>query len=171
MRQRFVALLAVAVVSASAVGCCCQTKKGFVFRGDWSLEMNRVPHMSSNGPQYQADCCDAGYCEESCGCPSGCTDGCVGGACGHHGSDASASYGGPGFARGARYMGDGMHAGYVDGEGRHMPPPPNPTPAANTRFHPVPTRPVFEQPIEAEAAAPRGEWVPAARGSKSSAVR
>jgi hypothetical protein len=166
-----------AIVCMSAVGCCCRKGKGIVLRGDWSLEFNRVPHMKSNGPQYQADCddcvsCEA-TCEETCGCADGCVAGdCVGGsACRTRGGEgyASSSYGGPGFAGGAQYMAErgmhgGMHGGLGGEEGGHMPPPPNPTPAANTRFHPVPTRPVFERPMAAAAPEPAGEWVPSARG-------
>ncbi len=134
-----------------------------MLRGDWSLEFNRVPHMKSNGPQYQADCddcvsCEA-TCEETCGCANGCiAEGCVGGsACRMHGGGyASNSSGGPGFGGGASYPADrgvhagGMHGGFRGEEGGHMPPPPDPTPAANTRFHPVPTRPVFEPQVVAE---------------------
>lgn len=171
MRHAIGLFLATAVLSSS-VGCCC--KKGLVMRGDWSLELNRVPHMSSNGPQYQPDCDEAACCEETCGCAEGCTaGGCVGGsACRLHGGNgyASSSYGGPGFAGGAAYDHAGMHGGHHDGEGGHMPPPPNPTAAANTRFHPVPTRPVFERQVDAQIPAPAGEWVPSAR-SKSQPMR
>ncbi len=41
-RRYAFALVALAV--ATSVGCCC-TRKGLVLRGDWSLELNRVPHM------------------------------------------------------------------------------------------------------------------------------
>lgn len=176
MRRVFFVLAVAAVIFSSTVGCCCRKGKGVVLRGDWSLEFNRVPHMKSNGPQYQADCddcvsCEA-TCEETCGCANDCiAEGCVGGsACRMHGGGyALNGSGGPGFGGGANYPADrgvhagGMHGGFRGEEGGHMPPPPDPTPAANTRFHPVPTRPVFEPQVVAEAPAPSGEWVPSAR--------
>src|SRR5262245_34305684 len=84
-----------AVAILSATGCCCN-RKGLVLRGDWSIELNRVPHMLSNGPTYGGDSCYV---------------------CGN---------------------GGGWDGGQME------PPPQQPTPAAQSRFHPVPTRPVLE---------------------------
>lgn len=143
-------LLATVVLASTfgTAGCCCQ-RKGFVMRGDWSLELNRVPHMRSNGPTYSGDACTAECDEYSC---TSCSDGsCVG--CRSGGSAGGMSGSGyydsvPGGAGGSGGSGG---AGGRDGE-PHLPPPPQPTPAAQSRFHPVPTRPVFE-PQEGVAAA------------------
>ena len=163
------------VVVALSTGCSCCAKKGFVMRGDWSLEFNRVPHMKSNGPTYDGDCTTG--CCESLGCAEGCSacdlssganaDGaafCRNGRCGR-GRDIGAVYadaaadgaghaplgdrfqhgGPPGdgdmHGRGGRLRGRLGHEGML---GDATPLPPEPTPAAATRFHPVPTRPVFE---------------------------
>src|SRR4051812_10212752 len=66
LHSRRYALALVALAAATSVGCCC-VRKGLVLRGDWSLELNRVPHMRSNGPAYDADCtsCTSGSC--TCG--------------------------------------------------------------------------------------------------------
>jgi len=129
-------LLATVVLTSTlgSVGCCCQ-RKGIVLRGDWSLELNRVPHMRSNGPTYSGDACTAECDEYSCtSCDDGSCVGCrgAGRAGGRHGGDYYENV--PGGAGGS---------GGLDG-GAQMPAPPQPTPAAQSRFHPVPTRPVFE---------------------------
>lgn len=129
----FLAVVALASTLGSA-GCCCQ-RKGIVLRGDWSFELNRVPHMRSNGPTYSGDACTMSCDEYSC---TSCDDGsCVG--CRSGGQAGGRSGGGyyesvPGGA--------GSSGGYESGA--PMPAPPQPTPAAQSRFHPVPTRPVFE---------------------------
>jgi hypothetical protein len=140
---RYGVLVAVAVLSlAASNGCCCRTKKGFVLRGDWSLEYNRIPHMQSNGPTYSCDC------GAPCGTPCGCADGFQNGAGsgGYEVLDGSGYPGGAGGGgpHGAGGRGAGGHgAGGYGGEGG-APAPPMPTPAAQTRFHPIPTRPAFE---------------------------
>ena len=79
---RYGALVAVTILTlAASNGCCCRTRKGIVLRGDWSLELNRVPHMQSNGPSYSGDCC-----APACGVPCGCADGC------RHGGGMSGDY-------------------------------------------------------------------------------
>ena len=138
---RYGALVAVTILTlAASNGCCCRTRKGIVLRGDWSLELNRVPHMQSNGPSYSGDCC-----APACGVPCGCADGC------RHGGTMSGDYevlDGSGYPGGAGGSGGGGHgaggAGGYGPEGVPMPQPPQPTPAAQSRFHPVPTRPAFE---------------------------
>ncbi len=172
---RFVVGCMLGTVALSS-GCSCCSKKGFVMRGDWSLELNRVPHMKSNGPTYDADCTTG--CCESLGCAEGCSaydvgggsnaDGaalCRNGRCGR-GRDVGAVYadaagGGAGHAAlGDRFQQGGPPGdGEMHGHGRLLrggmlgpagmlgdatPLPPEPTPTAPTRFHPVPTRPVFE---------------------------
>lgn len=146
MRIRFATgcLAAVALAwSLGMTGCCCQ-RKGLVLRGDWSFELNRVQHMRSNGPTYAGDACTMPCDDYSCTSGS-CSDGncisCRSGA--GAGNGAGASYGGPHGGRGDYYEGGAGGAGGYDA-GPHVPPPPQPTPAAQSRFHPVPTRPVFE---------------------------
>ena len=177
------ALVAVAVLAlAASNGCCCRTKKGIVLRGDWSLELNRVPHMQSNGPSYSGDCC-----APACGVPCGCADGCRhGGAMsgGYEVLDSSGYSGGAGGAGGGGH-GAGGAGGYGAEGGVPMPPPPQPTPAAQSRFHPIPTRPAFEPqglawegaPATEPAAAPERPAPSARRGgprlaaARSSPVR
>ncbi|MCE9606726.1 MAG: hypothetical protein K8U03_17690 [Planctomycetia bacterium] len=149
MRKHFAigCVTAVALAwSLGMTGCCCE-RKGLVLRGDWSLEMNRVPHMRSNGPTYPSDACDA-PCEDV-SCTSCTTTGCsaIGDAC-IDGNCVGCRHGGRAGRSGG---GGGGHGGYyeqVPGGGYEgnvpMPAVPQPTPAAQSRFHPVPTRPVFE---------------------------
>jgi len=136
-----VCLLAVVVLTAAfATGCSCSCcRKGIVLRGDWSLEMNRVQNLKTNSPQYSGDCdaCGDFGCTE--GMPSGCADGCTS-DCTH-----GAMLGGGGCRAGlSNHRGSEHYNGYHEGAGGHMPEPPQPTAAAQTRFHPVPTKPVFE---------------------------
>lgn len=169
---RFHVALVVGVALVSQ-GCNCCSRKGFVLRGDWSLELNRVPHLKSNGPTYPAEC-DDGCCE-----PVGCADGCLSGGpngcilCEQQGAGLA------GTCRHGRRLGVGRHGAFGapdDGTGQALlggrfgpgghfgaggglfsdaaPPPPEPTPAAPTRFHPVPTRPAFEPYAALEPAAP-----------------
>lgn len=140
-RACFVAV--VVLTTALATGCSCNCcRKGIVLRGDWSLELNRVPHLASNGPTYQGDCdacCDFGCAENI---PGGCIDGCTSG-CSHGGAaDGSGGRAGLSHRRGSECY-DEFSEG-EGGHGGHMPEPPQPTPAAQSRFHPVPTKPVFE---------------------------
>jgi len=135
MRSGALVAVVALILSSLAGGCCCRTKKGIVLRGDWSLELNRVPHMQSNGPTYSGDC--------SAPLPCGCTDGCC------HGGAASSGYevlDGSGYPGGSGGRGGGGAGGYGPGAdgGLPMPTPPQPTPAAQSRFQPVPTRPAFE---------------------------
>ena len=48
---RCAAALAACCLLSAGGGCC--VKKGFVIRSDWSLEVNRVPWMTSHGPKYE----------------------------------------------------------------------------------------------------------------------
>jgi len=126
-------LAAAAVWACSAAGCC--SKNGYILRGDWSFELNRVPFLASNGPTYQSsECGDCtavdSQCAPACAHGAAC-DGPRGATraiphrCQHHGAPY---HEGP--------VGDEMHP--------PMPEPPPPAHAAHARFHPVPTRPVFE---------------------------
>lgn len=159
MKTYFTTGLLASVVLASTLGsagCCCQ-RKGIVLRGDWSLELNRVPHMRSNGPTYSGDACTTSCEEYSCtSCDDGSCIGCRSGgrAGGMHGADCYESV--PGGAGGSR----GHDAG------SQMPAPPQPTPAAQSRFHPVPTRPVFE-PQQSVANVPYDAPVSAGNGASS----
>ena len=151
LHTRRYALALIALAAATSVGCCC-IRKGLVLRGDWSLELNRVPHMRSNGPAYDADCsapsctsctsgnCTCGDCLSSAGRQEfGMVDGAGGRCLVHRGRMVGGAEGG--------YYGEGGEYGdaYAGGENyvQHDPAAP-----AFSRFHPVPTRPVFEpQPV------------------------
>lgn len=117
----------VILATLASGGCCCFQRKGLVLRGDWSLELNRVPHMTSNGPTYGGECC-------STDCATTCT---TAGGSGCHCSACMNRYGAAGYDPAAG-------GGSYGPEGEGMPAPPEPSPAAQSRFHPVPTRPVFE---------------------------
>ena len=152
LHSRRYAFALIALAAATSVGCCC-TRKGLVLRGDWSLELNRVPHMRSNGPTYDADCsapsctsCTSGSCTCSdClsavgGQEFGAVDGTGGRCLVHRGRMVGGGAGG-------EYYGDGGEYGDANAGGenyvQHDPAAP-----AFSRFHPVPTRPVFEpQPV------------------------
>ena len=150
--KRRYALALIALIAATSAGCCC-IRKGLVLRGDWSLELHRVPHMRSNGPAYDADCsapsctsctsgsCTCGDCLSSTGGQEfGAVDG-AGGRCYAHGGRLM------GGGAGGGYYGDGGEYGdaYAGGENYVQHDPASP---AFSRFHPVPTRPVFEpQPV------------------------
>jgi len=62
------ALAACCLLFTAGSGCC--VKKGFVVRSDWSLEVNRVPWMTSHGPKYEeCKACphkDGKDCEKDC---------------------------------------------------------------------------------------------------------
>lgn len=152
LSSRRYAFALVALAAATSVGCCC-TRKGLVLRGDWSLELNRVPHMRSNGPTYDADCsapsctsCTSGSCSCSdCLSSSGGQEfGAVNGSGDRCFVHAGRAVGG--MARGGYYGEEGEYGdAYAGGENyvQHDPAAP-----AFSRFHPVPTRPVFEpQPV------------------------
>ena len=51
-----VPLLACLLISASS-GCCL--RKGFILKGDWSLELNRLPHLAGHGDKYE---CESAAC-------------------------------------------------------------------------------------------------------------
>lgn len=156
--------------SLGMTGCCCQ-RKGFVMRGDWSLELNRVPHMRSNGPTYSGDDCTVSCDTYSCTSET-CTDvNCT--SC-RYGDGAGIGGGGrSGVSRGGSghyYESGAGGAGGYDA-GPHVPAPPQPTPAAQSRFQPVPTRPVFEpQQSYAEAPADSGLSEAETRNSSRRAV-
>lgn len=56
----------------TVVGCCPPVRHGVIFRGDWSLEMNRVPWLTNRVDTHHE------YSEGTVGCLlDGCADGCV----------------------------------------------------------------------------------------------
>ena len=110
-------------------GCCYRPRHGVVVRGDWSLELNRVPWLVNR--------------TQSLGEYSVPRDGCL--ADGAPMGPAA----GPGHcSRCGRLLGGG--AAQPDGEAGCQ---------AHSRFHPVPTRPVFQAPVEhySPIARPEGE--------------
>lgn len=128
-------LVTAVLISLSATGCRhMNPRHGLIFRGDWSLEINRIPWMASHNDCYQmpsAPCADPGC--PPCG-PDGCAVDpcCVANPCGGD------SCGRPGCGhRGCRAGADG---------GLGAPPsdePPCVDYGNHPRFHPVPTKPVF----------------------------
>jgi hypothetical protein len=53
------------------LGGCCRLRKGFVLRGDWSIELNRVPHLASHGPCYACTGCQGCAAEGAATTPAG----------------------------------------------------------------------------------------------------
>lgn len=51
----------------------CRLRKGFVLRGDWSIELNRVPHLVGHGPCYGC----SGGCRECATCQQHAAAGCL----------------------------------------------------------------------------------------------
>lgn len=156
--KRLLFACAVLLPALSAVGCSCNCcRKGIVLRGDWSLELNRVPHLKSNGPTYQGDCdaCDFGCAEVV---PGGCIDGCTS-------ERLPAGDAGGGRAKTSQRRGGEFYDEYSGSDAGPPPEPPQPTSAVQPRFHPVPTRPVFEPdygpellPSVRPASAAEGGW-------------
>lgn len=52
MRKLLLLGMLAGVVVLCSLNGCCRMRKGFVLRGDWSIELNRVPHLASHGPHY-----------------------------------------------------------------------------------------------------------------------
>lgn len=61
-RRRLIAVFGFAL-AAACTGCL--TPKGFILRGDWSVEMNRLPWMAGHGAEYET-CDESGDRDESC---------------------------------------------------------------------------------------------------------
>ncbi|MBA4020137.1 MAG: hypothetical protein C0483_23495 [Pirellula sp.] len=156
LHSRRYALALIALAAVASVGCCC-TRKGLVLRGDWSLELNRVPHMRSNGPTYDADCaapsctsCTSGSC--TCGDALSAAGGQEFGAVDGGGSRCLVQRGRMVGGAGGEYFDEGHGGAYGDayagGENGENYVQHDPAAPAFSRFHPVPTRPVFEpQPV------------------------
>ena len=140
-----VMLLAVVGVLLTSTGCgIYNPRHGMILRGDWSLELNRVPWLNSRTKSYDEvgeGACAPGMVAE----PPMASEGCVSG---------------PGAAVGypmpvAQRCVSGCRACSVPDQVAALPAPQE---VAHSRFHPVPTRPVFTPwncPMpEPEAAAP-----------------
>lgn len=110
-------------------GCCYRPRHGVVVRGDWSLELNRVPWLV-NRTQSLGE-----YSVPQDGCPA-------------HGAPVGPAAGPGRCWQCGRLLGCG--AGEAEGEAGDQ---------AHSRFHPVPTRPVFQAPVEhySPIAKPEGE--------------
>jgi len=117
-------------VGLVAVGCCLilvmngcgftRPRHGLILRGDWSLEMNRIPWIAQRNLDYQqpvtGDCIESGVCGETPPQGEACAVPC--------GEAASCA------PRGRCKAGPKMQDACVDY-------------LNHPRFHPVPTKPVF----------------------------
>lgn len=58
MRKPWLATLLLSSLLLCLLCGCCRLRKGIVLRGDWSIELNRVPHLAGHGPHYActSDC-------------------------------------------------------------------------------------------------------------------
>lgn len=152
-------------------GCWPRPRHGLVVRGDFSLELNRIPWMTGRGVEYAGDCCDDAACCDSCGCAA-----CPAGAC-RGGVPAGGPAGADGAAAQVAYHNDP----------RFFPVPTKPVFSPRTDIVSIPTSPGLIQqpdcvrqlerptPAEAddplhidppEAAAPELEVIPPPPGDK-----
>lgn len=107
------ALLAAVGLTWAAAGCCIQ--RGFILRGDWSIEANRIPFMAGHAVQYERPA-------DASGCATGdCRQG--------HPAAPQAGRCAAGCCRLDHACRDPKGAAATAGP---------------ARFHPVPMRPVFE---------------------------
>ena len=153
------ALVAVATIITG--GCCHQkARHGFIMRGDWSLELNRVPWMNTRLNSYKEDCIATGACTTS-GQACSLGDGCAESRCGIEPAQPPARCAEPSCERPGASIDEkllppppddslGMRPGPLARllagctGARAAPPPGSQTePLPHSRFHPVPTRPVF----------------------------
>jgi hypothetical protein len=125
-------LLAVGVLLSSC-GCgLCNPRHGMILRGDWSLELNRVPWLNSRTQSYD----EVG--EESCGPgmplrPPISPEGCVGASGVPVAGPSPVAHTCPRGGLMCRTCARSNSATSA----------PSPQQVAHSRFHPVPTRPVF----------------------------
>lgn len=139
-------MMAAATLLCALAGCC--NPKGFILRGDWSIEMNRVPWLAGHGAEYES--CD----DDSTGHE------CAGASCthAHRGENCKSA---PCVRQPVQESAESVHSA-VESEtppaehGAHR----SVTPAAPVRFHPLPTRPVFGYRIQRTAAAESSEESP-----------
>jgi len=129
----------IGLAAASVMGCACQKPRhGVILRGDWSLELNRVPWMNTRLNNYRED--SLTMIPPPGALPVGGRSGC-GENVGESSPDPAAlpnspalEHSGalcPGRGCGAAHAGGGMSAAEAGAPYNH------------SRFHPVPTRPVF----------------------------
>lgn len=147
-----------ATVLASSSGCVrYRPRYGVILRGDWSLEMNRVPWLGNRTQAYeeatQGSCEPAASCEAVEPAPA-LNSNTVPTSCDGTASSPSESYQTCGL--GARFLGGRLLA-------RPALPVQTTAPARFPRFHPVPTQPVFSR-SELASTEPAGAAAPADAG-------
>ncbi len=126
-------LLILGGLLATGSGCgICNPRHGMLLRGDWSLELNRVPWLNSRTQSYDevGEGCDQGTMVQPPMSPQGCVDTSGAPVACPTQPVAHSCQPGPLACR----MCSGSRA-----DGRAAPP----QRGAHSRFHPVPTRPVF----------------------------
>jgi len=143
------AIIIVTCLLGMCTGCCCpRPRHGVIIRGDWALEVNRIPWLKSRSPEYQGTCYPDPVCSAPCGANAEAPasfPGDAGGAVGPAGGDVACRAAGVGrgvcgVCRGCRLGGRCVEPGVAVGYHNHP------------RFHPVPTRPVFLPRCDACAA-------------------
>ena len=160
------AIAALLLVTCAGCQFCARPPHGLTVRGDWSLEVNRVPWLSSRaklddecsqgGCGFSTECLVEDEIPAGCEIPSGCTSG----------TPMVAPPGPDDLSRPkskheacpiCRGLGHGPFGGSLQ--------PAAAMPYRHSRFHPVPTRPVFrpqpEQYVSIEDAPDSGEMGPA----------
>ncbi|MFH1264529.1 MAG: hypothetical protein ABIK89_02295, partial [Planctomycetota bacterium] len=116
-------------------GCFCRPRHGLIVRGDFALELNRIPWLASRGDVYEESSAAA------LDCPAGCSAGCL-----EDGADALGLPMVPEVDAGACLGGrckTGVLCRHCSNRGAGGPPPSAVAETGHSRFHPVPTRPVF----------------------------
>ncbi|MFH1264953.1 MAG: hypothetical protein ABIK89_04455, partial [Planctomycetota bacterium] len=117
-------------------GCFCRPRHGLIVRGDFALELNRIPWLASRGDVYQ----------ESSAAALDCSAGCL-----EDGRDALGLPMAPEVDAGACLGGrckTGALCRHCSHRGAGGPPPSAVAETGHSRFHPVPTRPVFLPPTD-----------------------
>lgn len=143
LRRMFVLAMAI-WLTVPWLGCGWhRARHGLILRGDWSLEVNRVPWGRTTVQQACTEEACATECEEDCG-PAPAVNAVSGGPCGPSGHCGPLGAGGCRACR-KPLRGEGGSPAAVAQAGYYNHP----------RFHPVPTRPVFSpQPNLADPAVP-----------------
>ena len=118
-QHRAVWLIVGCCLLAAQWGCCWQRPRhGVIVRGDFALELNRIPWMTGRGAEYEHDVCAEPECAgPGQPCQPGAGEACLSRGCKRPGAGAEGAAGGEAVAAAGCYN--------------------------QPRFFPVPTRPAF----------------------------
>lgn len=163
------AIWALALSVSAFAGCC--NPKGFILRGDWSVEMNRLPWLAGHGAEYEA------ASDEECDDPREA-------ARKRHSArgeeiktpqpDKEPAQASPGVPAPAEHQPGEHPPGEIEEEADHPDGDEQASAvmAAPVRFHPVPTRPVFVRRVvrRAKSQAESAEELPEAESREAEPI-